>query len=97
MILVWQQLLTQVQKLRQEAVRLRKFAEIVFVLFAHLNKTLRLLFRGLWNKVIKTFENFVFFETSKRFLFSRNRFHLALLSIFKVETVTLKRRDLQKE
>ena len=85
-------------KLRQEPVRPRKFAENVFVLFVQLNKMLRLPSHGRWNKVTKTLENFVQFETSKRFLSSRNRFYLALLSIFTVEMViTMKWSDLQNE
>ena len=43
----------------REAVRLRKFAENVFVLFVQLNKMLRLPSHGRWNKVTKTLENFV--------------------------------------
>ena len=82
-------------KLRQEPVRLRKFAENVFVLFVQLNKMLRLPSHGRWNKVTKTLENFVQFETSKRFLCSRNRFYLVLLSIFTVEMVTMKWSDVQ--
>ena len=46
-------------KLRQEAVRLRKFAGNIFVLFVQLNKMLRLPSHGRWNKVTKTLENYV--------------------------------------